>query len=303
MYNVNNTKMPVTSSMKDYYYKVNKITKGLSNVKLLYDEFNTMYETKNFSSLPWYNMEIKEIVDYILKTQTNNQTICGYINCLIIIYANEKDKHKYVRDIYFEHKKEIDETRKQNNIETYEIVSLEENDIDQAYEQLKDVKSKLLFALYIYLPPRRLDYRHMKYVKVEPENEKENYLIHNDDGTFTLIFNEYKTKNKYKKQKFIVDHPKVCKALVIYLLKTQMTYDNYLFPSNTGTKLTASPFGVLLSIVFTNAFNKYVTLNDIRHSWANKLNKDLPNLNVNDIEKITTMMGHSISESLKYRKI
>lgn len=295
--------MPKHSSMKEYFYKFSNINRLFSEDKIKFEDFIKMYESKDFSSIPWYDKDVDVIVDTIKSKYTNEQTFCGYINCLVIVFSHNIDKHSLLRQLYMDHKKQIDDNRKENPTENARVIDINDDIINDCLSKLKDLRSKLLFVLYASIPPRRLDYRHLKYVKYEPESAEDNYLIYNDDGTFTLIFNEYKTKDKYKRQEFTITNDICCRVVSTYLIKSRLEYGLYVFPTVTGKKFNSSMFSMLLTNIFTNAFCQYTTLNDIRHSWANKINKDLSTMNVREIEMVTNMMGHSINESLKYRRL
>lgn len=297
--------MPSGSSLKEYYYKFNNIDKFLaSNYKRIkYVDFLTMYDRKDFSEMEWYNRDINEILNIVQERITNKKTFSGYINCLVIIYSSDRVKYDLLKESYLTIKKELDVKRNENEVETTNLVDLSNDAILNGLSNLKDWRSKVIFALYTTIPARRLEYRYLKYVKMEPEDGKDNYLIFNNDFTFTLIFNEYKTKNKYHRQEFKIDNDICCKTIASYLINSKLDYDTLVFKNNIGQTYTASSFSTVVANILTLGYRNYTTLNDVRHSWANKVNGLLPTLNVNEIDEITKMSGHSIMESLKYRKL
>ncbi len=111
-----------------------------------------------------------------------------------------------------EQNKEIQEKREENVLDERDegkIISLEPTDISSNLAKIKKLDDKLIYALYVLFPARRLEWRLVKLTKetdLDKLKDNDNYLILNAKNK-EVVFNEYKTKRKYKQQHFDIQRP------------------------------------------------------------------------------------------------
>lgn len=160
---------------------------------------------------------------------------------------------------------------------------------------LEDVNDKMIYGLYTLLPPRRLEYNNMYVISKNTKRDNtKNYLIIYNRSPYQFVFNNYKTNKTYKQQ--IIDIPPELSIIIKnYLLankiKTGMLFIN----------LDVNNFSKLIKNVFNKIYNKNITLNWIRKSYATYINS--LNISNNERTKLSEMMGHSNAQNQKYRKI
>ena len=168
----------------------------------------------------------------------------------------------------------------------------------------------LLLALYLFFPPRRLEYCEMVIKDHKPKelDMNLNYYINKRNGYF--IFNNYKTSKKYKTQYFEVpsDLDMVIKQYIYYEGKED---DDYLI-------------GVKGRTHFVERINRAINITDpekkvgvqiLRHSFVSyffeKSNYELAytpqflrgvKFGVRASRKFSRMMAHSVEQQMTYIK-
>ena len=153
-------------------------------------------------------------------------------------------------------------------------------------------------------PARRLEWRLVKLTKetdLDKLKDNDNYLILNAKNK-VVVFNEYKTKRKYKQQHF--DIPKdLNKILDEYINQNGLNAGDYLFFLNRDKRevLNQSNFSSKVSNVFKKIYNRAITIRHLRMSWASNLHNQNPS--VKQINELAYKMAHSPEENLKYKKI
>lgn len=155
-------------------------------------------------------------------------------------------------------------------------------------------KNYVLLSCYILLPPRRLKDFSLMHITNNLQNldDCKNYYINQSDCHF-FIFQEYKTKNKYKVQKIRVPPP-LETIINLYISKYSIT--DSLF------KLSEKNINNRLSRIFIKYANKQISVNILRHSYITYLKKS-GKLNDLQIKKtISEIMGHSSTMQDEYYK-
>jgi len=162
----------------------------------------------------------------------------------------------------------------------------------------------LIYGLYTLFPARRLEWRLVKLTKetnLSKLNDNYNYLIIKPNSK-EVVFNEYKTKKKYKQQKF--DIPKdLNQILNDYISSNQLQVGNSLFFLGRDKREVISQpnFSSKVSNVFKRIYNRAITIRHLRMSWASDLHKRNPS--VKQINELAIAMAHSPEENLKYKKL
>lgn len=145
-------------------------------------------------------------------------------------------------------------------------------------------------GLYMYFPPRRLDYAYMVYVIDEPDTIDEmNYYVRT---TKKFIFGRYKTVKKYGTQVFTV--PTKLRRLIHQYVDEQHIEpgDNLLCYHGKKNKFSESTLKRKLKKIFGTS------VDGLRHAYITHLYKNRDNLF--EIEKTSLKMAHDIRTHLTY---
>jgi hypothetical protein len=157
-------------------------------------------------------------------------------------------------------------------------------------EKNNNPKNHLILSLYTYNPPRRLkDYVLLKFVDTlaDMTDIKFNYYY---SITRKFIFNSYKTSKSYNQQ--IVDVPAVLSDII----------DKYItiFKINSGELLLG--YNNYLQMNYKLKRLLGCSIDNVRHSFINN-EYETYNIPPSDkMEKMASMMGHSLTTHLRYRK-
>lgn len=172
----------------------------------------------------------------------------------------------------------------------------------------KTNQSILIYTLYTSLPPRRNeDYKLMRIkfgnIKIEELSNEYNYYL---KDMKKLVFKRYKTDKVFKTQ--IIDlknknteyikYSEVKRAFKLYLNECNFNDNDILFPSSSNG--FRSNWTSTIKKIFTYGKKKLGT-QLLRHSYITWFLKKNPNVNVQ--KNIATMMAHSISTQMMYKKI
>jgi hypothetical protein len=156
---------------------------------------------------------------------------------------------------------------------------------------------RLLVGLYTYVPPQRVDYTPMRIVARLPKKLDDgiNYLVMAKKSA-RFVFHAYKTADKYGDRAIHVP-AELFKLIAEYLGERR---SGYLF-QDAGIAWTEARLGVNIRRIFQKAFNKDFGVNNLRHSYATKINEGMPTLA--SLEEAATAMGHSVIVHQTYRHI
>jgi len=142
----------------------------------------------------------------------------------------------------------------------------------------------------MYFPPRRAeDYAHMRYIKTEEEVEEDNYMI---EETREFIFQKYKTRKRYGKQRFEIPE-KLYGLIRRYIKKNKIEYGERLIQYNGHSdKYNDRSLRNKLKEIFG------ASVDGIRHAYVTNLYRNPENLY--NIKEISMMMSHSVGEHIMY---
>jgi len=171
------------------------------------------------------------------------------------------------------------------------------------------IQDQLLIAMYILMPPARLDYHKIKIIRTQfinqetglPEGvkEKENFLrIYKKSGrNYTdLILNEYKTSRTYGTQENRL--PKPVTDLILQLPVTQ----EYLFQKKSGGAFSsAETYGVYLRSVFNKLTGKNLTVDLLRHIYLTDFRKG--EKSTEKKQEIARKMMQSVEQQTEYLRL
>lgn len=260
-----------------------------------YEQAYTRLLKKGFEK----TMTYEQIINTLNKFDIKDSSKLNYVKC---IYFKNKidpfltDDIKTKMDMYMKNINNVQlerqgqgiltEHQKNNYIEWEKIINL--------YNTIQDEKDKTIISLYVLFPPRRLlDFANMYVVKRNYKlDETKNYYIRLKNRSY-FIFNEYKTKNKYGQQKFLV--PKnLSNILNQYIDKYNIQYKSSLFG------YTQSNFGQVIRNIFYKISKKYISVNLMRHAYITYMTNNNLLKTKNDRDIVSKKMSHSILTQLSY---
>ncbi len=189
-----------------------------------------------------------------------------------------------LKEIFLKYKKEI----KKNKYDKKEKLTSKEFNYLTNY---------LITALYILLPPVRLDYAPMSIVDTEEDvDEKSNFLVVKSRNKKYFIINEYKSSKTYGSQK--INIPSELNSIINLYLKFHKDKSSFLM--NTRSQpLSANGLSKLLTSSFGRYTDKTITLNLLRHIYISEnveLTKDTKE------QKLAESMFHSVQTQQNYIK-
>ena len=169
-------------------------------------------------------------------------------------------------------------------------------------KKLKNVSDKLIYAVNVLIPPRRLEYRFVKLTDVIDKDmlrDTNNYLIIR--GRWRFIFNEYKTAQFLGQQEIPI--PDDLKEILLeYIRVKKLEVGDLLFSLQRDKReeISQPNFSSLISKVFAKIYGVEISNRFLRYSAATTASNQ--NLSKKDRQQLANDMGHSLSQSLSYSK-
>ena len=162
-------------------------------------------------------------------------------------------------------------------------------------EKLNDITERVIYAIYTFIPPRRLEYANMYIInKSKKINNKDNYLVIYRNTPVKFIFQDYKTNRTFGKQEYDIPE-ELAKIIKKYIYKNKLKTGDKLLPYNE--KYLSEVIGK----IFNKVYGEKINLNYIRKSYATYINE--MKISNNERELLALAMGHSLDQSMRYKKI
>jgi len=271
-------------AMKDY--KLNTKIQTILGVKLF-----IKYKNGNMSQVEPFNQLLKK---YCLENQKN-------------IEKNEMSESEKKNWIDYEDLKE-------KYVQFYEYKfqpGIEEK--ENQYQKFMFVRNFLLLGLYILLPPTRIgNYQYMKIRekkkrKAASLSKEHNYIMDNGDGSYQIVFNQYKTSQYLGQQEnTIAKDSKLSKILKIYLEERTKFITNkketFLFANKEKRGMTQPNITDCLKYQSRKIIGKELSVNLMRHiflTWFINQNKS-----IEEKRKVANFIGQTYDAPMmeKYYK-
>ena len=263
-----------------------------------------------------YNFDaVSEYIDNNYKTVGNKLSYYkNIVSFLKRIVGFEEIAEQYAVKMR-ELKNIYDEDKGDNLLSERESKNYVSWDTIMAYKTDKlNEEDTLLVNLYRYLPPRRLDPKFLTYVKIKNKKQLDeldknfNYITFDKLGNPTsIIYNNYKTKKRYRQQVFDITQPDklpifnysgLRKSITDFTKSTKFEDMDLFFPNTNG--LIYGDFSRRVQFAFRLIKGKEISSNILRHSFISNYSKK--QLSINTIKLLAKYLGHSVSEFLEYRK-
>ena len=305
-----NNKNLKNTTIENYITKIKFIHYNICNKKInikkisniLLDTYNIKdieYVIKNFNYL-----ENKKIITYLYNKYENINTIKSYlipftVLCSKIDYYNENDVHKNLIEYIEKINKTYENDRNNNSINIEDknklIINYDKEELQKQLEILNNIEEQLIFALYTFIPPRRLEYSNMiiKENDINLENNY-NYIIIDNNNPIKFVFNNYKTNKVFGKQIYYIDD-NIKNLINEHILINNKKNSDLLFNYKSNN------FGKKLTNIFKKVYSENITVRWLRISYTSYIRKQ--NLTNNELKIISEKMAHSLETNSKYNKI
>jgi hypothetical protein len=209
------------------------------------------------------------------------------------------DNSKYFIDMYriiIFHIKKLCDYDVKNHLKNADKIPLWENVIKKRdyWLGVYDYTKYLISCVYTMLPPRRvLDYGKMIIINSLNDiiNENRNYYCFKES---VFVFYIYKTKNIYGKKIFKLPS-KLNNIIKDFIKMNNIQFGDSLFGIKNLNDSEQQEFKSLINKTFGFGVDY------LRHSFISYMYKD-KFIEINKIEEIANLMGHSVETNLKYRK-
>jgi hypothetical protein len=248
-----------------------------------------------------------KFLDKIKEIYTNVSTQKGYIVPYVVLSRMLKnyDKmffkaHEYLSKQAMVLNEKYEAVRDDNAVSDEDIRKIITNyDIDILLENIKKLDRqlhKLLYALYVFTPPRRNEYQNIYIVNYKAKLDKDkNYILLNKKYPTHFVFNNYKTADKYGSQKIEIP-TELAKIIYNYIKENKLKSGDKLITISVNNYIQniKKAFKIVYGI-------DGITTRWLRISYATHI--DNVKMSNNDKNKIVENMGHSAQQSSKYRKL
>lgn len=281
------TKSNYKAVLRTIYNKYKKVAIDENN------EIFKMLDGKKYNATQVYN-DFKFIITDIENIAKNNGV---YLSNIYSIFSLFKQKRLMsIRDIIYPYFKTQGEQYRNNrhnnkiNVEEINKISFKEEDIEEAINKIEGSHNKLLYALMLKLPTRRLaDYRNMMIVKEMPDKMDKAYNYYYDGK---LYINNTKNKRDMIQD---ISGEEMIKRLIgelpedtIYIISGKEIYSQ--------PKLTKI-FGRITKGIYGTRFNA----RDIRKISATESYKRIRDEGgIRRFKEEAKNRGHSVDEALEY---
>lgn len=307
--NKNNTNLKNTT-LENYIIKIkymhHDITNKNINIKKITNIFLEKYNDKDIEYIikTLYYLENNMLIEHLNKKYNNNNTIKSYLIPYTVISAKidyyiENNIHNNLVEIIEKINKTYENDRNNNSIDIDDkdklIIDYDTIELNKNLELLNNVEDKLIYSLYTFMPPRRLEYSNM--IIQENDNNldtKYNYLIIKNDIPINFIFNNYKTNKVFGQQKYNIDD-NIKKLISEYIKENNKSNKNFLF------NYTSNNFGKKITNIFKKVYNANISVRWLRISYTSYIRKQ--NLTNNELKSISERMAHSLETNSQYNKI
>ena len=285
--------------------KETSIKQYLNKIRILYKQIYN----KNFVVKDLYLLKDTDIfINHIKKKygNSNSSSLSYFIAITSILnrldgYEEEYKKYNEVMMNYYNKnikkvgENKLTEKEEKNYITWDKILKINE---------FNNTEDELIYNLYSCLPPRRNDYRFMKIIRgkvdVDKLDKEYNYYLVDMNK---LIFKNYKTNYVYGDQIInlnsedtdILKYSKLKKILKEHT--KDMKDGEILFTNNKGEIIKNFTLKIQRSIQYEG---KKLTANLLRHSFISWISDK--KLTKNELDEISYMMGHNLSQQISYRK-
>ena len=305
----------VESSINNYSSKLNLINKLMTGnpftsdmkteiLKLLKSKI--FDEKKLFDEMDYLD-DVAKVINALREKYSNDNTFNSYLIAYTVLLGHIPSlRSDYLRAsaLTKDLTKQGQAKRDENTTDDPDkIIDLSDRQalIDNV-GKLTNVTDKLIYAVNVLIPPRRLEYR---FVVLTDETDAKmlqdtnNYLIMR--GKWRFIFNEYKTAKFFGQQDIPI--PDDLKQILLAYIKTKkLNLGDLLFSLQRDKReeISQPNFSSLISKAFAKIYGLEISNRFLRYSASTTASNQ--NLSKKDRQQLANDMGHSLSQNLAYSK-
>lgn len=169
-------------------------------------------------------------------------------------------------------------------------------DILKVRDALPLSATKLLLAMYTYIPPIRADLFACRLYEETPDEVGEDNYIVLDEKNPRLVLQDYKTKRTYGTIQ--IPLPKPLYDMIRQCIKEGICKGEHLFTDTLDLPYDRHGFSRQSGRMLTRAFGKPMTLTAIRHNFSSTIDNNLP---VRKLKLMADPMGHSVGQQKRYK--
>ena len=303
------------SSINNYMSKLNLINKLMIGkafstdvkkeiLKLLNSK---VFDEKILFDKMTYLDDVEKVIIALREKYSNDNTFNSYLIAYTVVLSHIPSlRNDYLRitTLTKNLSKQSQDKRDDNTTDDIDkIIDLSDRQaLLDNIDKLPNITDKLIYALNVLIPPRRLEYR---FVVLTDETDAQmlqdtnNYLIIR--GKWRFVFNEYKTA-KYIGQQDILIPDDLKQILISYIKAKNLNVGDLLFSLQRDKReeISQPNFSSLISRVFSKIYGIDISNRFLRYSASTTANNQ--NLSKNDRQQLANAMGHSLSQNLSYSK-
>ena len=309
---------PLSDGTKEQYIKIITRITNLNSVKIYRDLPEILdyvftgkelqkYHYRYFKVKMQYTTHINDrFYDYMKQQYPNKITLKVYLIPYVVLFgylSNDKyfkKKYEYFNQIIINLNNDYERQRDDNAVSDENkdkiITDYSEETIMKNMDKLDTPLEKVIYGIYMLIPPRRLEYVNMFITTNSAKiDENKNYLVLTKRFPTHFLFNSYKTSQTYGTQNITI--PAELGKIIYDYISTNKLKSGDLF-----IKMNHTQFIKLIKKVFKKVYGvDGITNRWLRISYATHIS----NLNISNNEKknIVEQMAHSILQSTKYRKL
>lgn len=277
---------------KNYVSKIYNFHIKNENINLENENDIISHCTKNFNEYKITSL-MGIISALIIYLQAKKQTYKLLLNYL---FAIQKD---YKKQLSKKNKKESTNWIKYNDLVKFALKKYSELKIYK-YDKnlyLENLKECLVIFLYVFLPPRRNDYKEIYYITEFKFNKlcnikNKNYLVYSKEKLY-FSFNDYKTYSTYGEQIIDIDNKKL--KILLYRNRKLDKKHNLVFYNENDKPMTSSEFTRFINTAFIET-GKKISSSLLRKIFiSNHINIQNVKNNMQTAEGIAYKMAHSLN--------
>jgi hypothetical protein len=175
--------------------------------------------------------------------------------------------------------------------------------------EFSQIRNILLMGLLVLIPPTRIgNYQFMKlrYMKKAPAThlmKKHNYIMMNENNTFTLCFNKYKTSKFIGQISKDIKSERLIKLVNQYIIKRKSKVNNikntHFFVNQFGKEMTQTNITDTLKCVSKKITGKELSVNMFRHIFLTHYGKEDHSIKAN--MNLADFMGQTYNPTQQER--
>lgn len=244
--------------------------------------------------------------EYMKKEYPNKTTLKIYIIPFVVLFgylSNDKyfkKKYEYFNQIIINlnniYERDRDDNAVSNEDKSKIITDYSEETIMKNMDKLDTPLEKVIYGIYMLMPPRRLEYINMFITTNSARlDDDKNYLVLTKRFPSNFVFNDYKTSDTYGSQNITIP-TELRKIIYNYISSNKL---------KSGDKFIGLNYNQFIKLT-KSVFKKVYDVDGITNRWLRiSFATHIATLNISNNDKMALVetMGHSVRQSSRYRKI